>query len=86
MRVSGLSQDPVHTGPMPAADKHGKPLNLAHVISTHPPPQTGPQGLPGATDSGPSVLGATAAQPGLLLQPWAGSPQACRALGRDESQ
>lgn len=26
-RVSRLSQDPVHTGPMPAADKHGKHLN-----------------------------------------------------------
>lgn len=56
------------------------------MISTHPPPQTGPQGLSGATDSGPSVVGATAAQPGLPLQPWAGSPQAYRALGRDESQ
>lgn len=37
-------------------------------------------------DLGPSVVGATAAQPGLPLQPWAGSPQARRAPGREESQ
>lgn len=31
------SQDPKHSGPVPAPDKHRKPLNLARTISTHPP-------------------------------------------------
>lgn len=81
--LSAKSQDSWHTGPVPAPDRHRKTPNVACTIFTHPPPQSGPQGPPRARGLGPSAEGATAAQTGQPLQPWAGSPQACLAVGTD---